>query len=109
MTRVCLFILALAAAHFTAAAEIQNVEFRADYYERNMATNTIKGRGNAWLKKDAREIWANERIEFNFNTNHAFANGNVHIREKAVDAWCRHAEYDMKGDDVLLSDYDPGD
>ena len=79
------------------------VEFKADLYQRDLQTNTVRGKGNAWLKKDSREIWA-DQIEFDLTTKRAIAEGNVHIRDTNVDVWCRHASYNMAGDDAVMDD-----
>jgi len=82
------------------AAEI---DFKADFYTRDLQTNTIKGKGNAWLKRDGREFWADE-VEVDLNTKRATARGNVHIREADLDIWCKHASFNIEGYDAILED-----
>lgn len=79
------------------------IEFKAKFYQRDLGTNSVKGKGEAWLKANNRQVWADE-IEFDFTTQKAVANGNVHIREGAIDIWCRHASYNLKGEDAVLDD-----
>lgn len=81
----------------------EEVRFKADWYARDFATNTAKGRGNAWLQMGDREIWADE-LEFDFNTGQATARGNVHIRSNKLDAWGRQANYNSKTEETLLED-----
>lgn len=85
------------------ADTLTGIEFKADYYTRDLSTNSIKGKGNAWLKKESREIWADE-IEVDLGRNRASANGNVHIKEADLDIWARHIDYNLKGEDGTLED-----
>ena len=58
----------------------QDTEWKADYYERDNRTNTLKGRGHAWYRKGTQQIWADE-LEVNFSTNWAYATGNAHFND----------------------------
>jgi lipopolysaccharide assembly outer membrane protein LptD (OstA) len=94
------FLTSQVHAESTVVADIQ---FRADHYERDLRNNTIRGRGNAWLKRDTKEIWA-DYIEVDMVTKRATANGNVHIRQGDMDIWCSHAGYNLEGEDAVLED-----
>jgi len=101
----CAVLVSLAAAFFSSLtlAESQ-VQFRADFYTRDLQSNTIKGKGNAWLKGEGREVWA-DSIEFDFNSNKAVANGNVHVKEAGgVEMWSNHITYAMSGEEATLEE-----
>ncbi len=87
----------------TALQGASQIQFRADFYQRDLQTNTIKGRGKAWLKGENREVWA-DSIEFDFNTNRAVANGNVRVKESGTEMWCSHLSYAMNGEEAALED-----
>lgn len=99
--KLCLLLLLI-----TAPARSENIgglQFKADLYQRDLQTNTIRGKGNAWLKKDGREIFA-DQIEVDLTTQRATADGNVHVKDPKADVWCRHASYNLKGEDALLEE-----
>lgn len=79
------------------------IEFHMDKYTRDLRTNTVKGKGHAYIKKGIKEVWADE-VEIDFTTKRAIANGNVHVKEGPIDIWCRHANYALSGDDATLDD-----
>jgi hypothetical protein len=94
--------LALCLALFVAptgfADVMQETEFKADHYTRDLSANTIVGKGNAWLRRGKREIWA-DQIDIDLNTNRAVGNGNVHIKDGPLEMWATHADYNLKGPD----------
>ena len=55
-----------------------NIEFKADYYQRDLKTNTTRGRGNAWVKVGEQQLWA-DVIELNMAKKLAIASGNVRL------------------------------
>lgn len=79
------------------------IQFRADYYQRDLQTNTVRAKGHAWVKKGDHEVWADE-IEIDFTTNRAIANGHVRIRDTETEIWCRHADYNLNGEDAILEE-----
>jgi len=79
------------------------IQFKADRYQRDLQTNTVKGNGHAWLKGEGREISA-DNIEFDFTTKRAIANGNVHIKETAMEMWASHMTYALSGEEATLED-----
>src|SRR5688572_31812498 len=84
-----------------AATARDDIQFRADYYQRDLQTNSVRGKGNAWIQRGEKELWADE-IEIDFNTNKAIANGNVRIREGELQMWANHIDYQLKGDEAIL-------
>lgn len=104
MKRFHLFaVLLLLVCSPSLGESIKGIQFRADLYQRDLQTNTVRGKGNAWLKKDSREISADE-IEVDFNTKRALAQGNVHIQDGGMHIWCRHASYNLDGEDGVFED-----
>lgn len=95
-----LLIFALLSSLAIADGQIQ---FRADHYQRDLSTNTVKGTGHAWLKGEGREVWA-DKIEFDFGTKKAIANGNVHIKETQMEMWASHMTYALSGEEATLED-----
>lgn len=79
----------------------KGLNFRADYYRRDLNTNTIVGKGNAWVKSGTREIFADE-IEVLLNEERVNANGNVHLQDGAMHLWGMHATFNLHGDDATL-------
>lgn len=79
------------------------MEWKADYYERDLKTNTTKARGNAWFKQGTQEVWADE-IEVNFNTNWAYASGNAHFFDGKNDIFADRGQYALSGKEATLED-----
>ncbi|NBW98929.1 LPS-assembly protein LptD [bacterium] len=96
---VSLWIFALAVFSITTYA----LEFKAQFYQRDNSRNTIKGRGAAWVKKDGRQIWADE-LEIDLNLNRVFASGNVHIQEGPLDIFASGGTYALEGAEGTLDD-----
>ncbi len=85
-----------------AVAEVpKGIQFRADYYNRDLGTDTLKGKGNAWLKSDGRQLWADE-IEVDFTTNRGTAVGNVHIEDGDIHIYSTNAGFNLKGADSFF-------
>lgn len=85
------------------AQDPSGMQWKAQYYERDLKTNTLKGRGNAYFKQGNQEVWADE-IEVNFNTNWAFANGNAHFYDGTNDIFCERGNYSLSGNEAILED-----
>lgn len=98
-----IFFLLLALLTPAAFAELDAFEWKADYYERDNRTNTLKGRGNAWFKQGKEQIWADE-IEVNFTTNWAYATGNVHFNDGSNDIFCDRGSYALSGTEAVLEE-----
>ncbi|MBI4405116.1 MAG: LPS-assembly protein LptD [Deltaproteobacteria bacterium] len=79
------------------------IQFKADYYERDLQTDVVRAHGHAWLRQGPKEVWADE-LEIDFANKRAIANGNVHMREGEMDLWCRHASYNLAGEDGVSED-----
>lgn len=80
-----------------------DIQFRASYYQRDLHTNSLRAKGNAWVRRGEKEIWADE-IEVDFNTNKAIANGNVRVREGNLEMWGNHLSYWLSGTEAILED-----
>jgi LPS-assembly protein len=74
----------------------KGIQFRADYYERDLGSNQLKGKGNAWVKSDDQEIWADE-IEVDFNTNQGIARKNVRMVRRSLTLIGSRAQFNIKG------------
>lgn len=79
----------------------EEIQFKADLYQRDMQNNTVFGKGKAWLKKGDREIWADE-ISVDMAKRRATANGHVHMRERDVDIYASHASQNLDNEDAVL-------
>ncbi len=99
-TQLIFFFLSAASSRAFAASEIQ---FRADFYSRDLSKDTLLERGNAWVKRDDREIWADE-IQVDFKKKVAVAKGHVHVRDGGVDIWSSEANYDLEGEQGTMND-----
>lgn len=77
------------------------LEFKAQFYQRDNSRNTIKARGAAWVRKNDRQIWADE-LEIDLALNRVFATGNVHIKDGAMDIFCESGTYALEGADGTL-------
>ncbi len=86
---------------FTLAEVPKGLQFRADYYQRDLTSNTLKGKGNAWIKNGPYEIFADE-IEVDFTANQAIARENVKMSEKDVTVSCSQASFNLKGPDAVF-------
>ncbi|MEZ4750610.1 MAG: putative LPS assembly protein LptD [Bdellovibrionota bacterium] len=82
-------------------AEAATLEFKADYYTRDLGKNITRAKGNAWVKRDSKEIYADE-LEIDFSRELVTARGHVHIRDANVDIWCDFANYNMRGENAVL-------
>ncbi len=80
-----------------------DVQFRADFYQRDFAKNITTAKGNAWLKFGDQEIWA-EEIEIDQSRQIATARGNVHFKDSKLDIWCDYANYSLEGQDATMED-----
>jgi lipopolysaccharide assembly outer membrane protein LptD (OstA) len=85
------------------SADNNELQFKAKNYQRDLTTDIIKGSGGAWVKKGAKEIWA-DTLEIDFKSKRVIANGNIHVKEGEYDIWARHANYNMDGEDAVLED-----
>jgi len=104
MLRVVFFLTAFSLAGFAQTdpqPKAPPIQFKADYYTRDLNKNVVHAKGNAWVRQGDKEVWADE-IDIDFSTNRATANGNVHIREGDMDIWARHGNYNLRGEDALL-------
>ncbi len=103
-----IFRIHIALLLFTSAAfGASEVQFHADFYQRDLVADTVLERGNAWVKQGEREIWADEILVF-FKTKLVEAKGNVHIRDGGVDIWAKEATYSLNEEkgtmiDVILA------
>ncbi len=84
-------------------ANSSTLDFKADYYERDLKSNSIRGTGNAWLKSGNLQIWANE-IEYNFNSKIATAIGDVNIKEDNKWISSSYASYELNNDIFTVED-----
>src|SRR4051812_37243129 len=78
---VALLLFSLEASYGEVLSDFQ---FKADFYRRDLQTNTIKGKGHSWMKKGTKEIWGDE-LEGDFPSKRATANGNVHLHDGDID------------------------
>lgn len=83
---------------FATAGEVQ---FRADYYERDIHTNSLRGRGHAWVKSGNRELWADE-MSLDSSTNTVIATGNVRVKQNDFEMWGTHVTYLLNGDEATI-------
>lgn len=94
--------LALLLFSFPCFGEIPSgIQFRAQFYQRDLAANILRGKGEAWVKNGNQEMSADE-IEVDFKTNRAVAKGNVKLQEKNTIVWADHADLDIKGPGALF-------
>lgn len=77
------------------------MEFKAQFYQRDNSRNTVKARGAAWVRKNERQVWADE-LEIDFNLNRVFASGNVHINDGKMDIFCESGTFALEGADGTL-------
>lgn len=77
------------------------LDFKAQFYQRDNSRNTVKGRGAAWVRKNGRQIWADE-LEIDLTLNRVFATGNVHINDGQIDIFCDSGTYSLEGSDGTL-------
>jgi LPS-assembly protein len=96
---IALVLLSTGAAVLAA----EEVQFKADYYSRDLSKNTIQGKGHAWVKREDRELWADE-ISVDLATNVATAKGNVRLRHGGTDMYATEAVYELKGDGGTMKD-----
>jgi len=99
----CLLFLALLETSVSSKALGLEVEFKADYYSRDLTKNTTIGKGNAWVKSGNRQIWADE-IEIDMNRKLATANGNVRLEEGDYKISATHASAKLDSDYAVLDD-----
>jgi len=85
----------------TFAASPAGLDFRANFYQRDNARNTLKGRGAAWVRSGTREIFADE-LEVDLSLNRVFATGNVHIKDGEMNIFCESGNYSLEGGDATL-------
>ncbi len=88
-------------AGITRAEVPKGIQFRADYYNRDLGTNMLKGKGNAWIKSEGRQLWADE-IEVDFTTNRGTAVGNVHVEDGEINIYSANANFNLKGADAFF-------
>lgn len=98
-----MYFLFFLLSSFVFAADPPTMDWKADFYERDNQTNTLKGRGHAYFKQGKQEVWADE-IEVNFNTNWASANGNVHFFDGTNDIFCDRGNYALSGNEAILEE-----
>ena len=80
-------------------AEKPDIQFGADYYERDLTTNSVKAKGHAWFRSLDREVRA-DLIEIDFSTNRTIASGNVRMKEGTISIWSSLLHYDLSGEDA---------
>src|SRR3989338_8015479 len=85
------------------ASRLNGVEFHADFYERSLETNVVRGTGNAWMRSSDRELWA-DRIEIDFNINRATATGNVRIKDSDSEIVAQRVNYSLDGKETILDE-----
>lgn len=89
-------ILLLTWVASVSVAEVpKGIEFRADYYQRDLSQNTLIGRGNAWVRSEGREIFAGE-IEIDFTKEVGAARGKVHAIDDKISIWADSAHFKLK-------------
>lgn len=86
---------------FSYAVSLENIQFRANHYTRDLKRDIIYAKGDAWLKQPNREVWADE-ITIDFGQQTASAEGNVHIVEKPFDIWCQTATHKLDTDSATF-------
>lgn len=100
---VALLGLFAAAPNATAADKRESsIEFRADSYTRDNRTNSIVGKGNAWARKNDKEIHADE-MYVDFNTDQAIAIGHVRITDGPLNVWCEQANFGLSNDEATFT------
>ncbi len=77
---------------------LRDIPFKADHFQRDLQANTLRGQGNAWMKKGTKQVWADE-IEVDFQIKRGTASGNVHIKDGDIEMWCSHADFSIEGED----------
>jgi hypothetical protein len=95
------FLFSLLFAHFAQAELPKGIQFKADYYQRDLSANLIRGKGNAWVKSDDQEVWSDE-VEVDFATHRAVASGHVRMKRGPVQVWSDRAEFNLKGPDAVF-------
>lgn len=85
------------------AAPDEGIKFGADYYERSLEANIVRGSGNAWMESSDRKVWA-DQIEIDFTIRRAFATGNVRVIDSQSDITCRRLSYSLDGKETILDD-----
>lgn len=95
-------LLGLLLYSVSSRAEIpKGLQFKADFYQRDLTANTLRGKGNAWVKSGEQEVFADE-IEVDFATNRALARGHVRIIDEPLQISCVHAQFNLKGNDGIF-------
>jgi len=80
-------------ALFLGASQDQ-IQFKANSYQKDGIKNVIKARGSAWIKKGPRQIWA-DNVEIDLGRNQVYASGNVHIQEGSLNIYCSEGAYGL--------------
>lgn len=79
----------------------KGVQFKADYYQRDLSSNTLRGKGNAWIRSGGQELFGDE-IEVDFGTNLGTASGHVRMVDGDTQVTCAHASFNLKGQDATF-------
>lgn len=77
------------------------IEFRANRLSKDLTTGRTLGRGNAYLRKGEREVFA-DKIEVDYDSQMATASGNVRIKEKDSTIYSEQGTYSLKNAEILL-------
>ncbi len=81
----------------------KNIQFKADYYNRDLVAKVLRGRGNAYIRNGSQELWADE-VEVDLQTNLAVATGNVRTIQGELTLWSSKAHFNLKGQDAEFED-----
>lgn len=85
------------------ATAAEKIEFKADFYERSLETDTVRGKGNAWIQSSDRQVWADE-IEIDYRVDRAMARGKVRVRDAESDIYCQQLNYSLDGRETILDE-----
>lgn len=77
------------------ASPIDQIQFKANSYQRDNIRNLIKAKGSAWVKKGNRQVWA-DNLEIDVQQNKVYAVGNVHIQEGDLNIFCQEGVYGLE-------------
>ncbi|MBI1861678.1 MAG: LPS-assembly protein LptD [Deltaproteobacteria bacterium] len=80
-----------------------NVDFKADFYERSLESDTVHGKGHASIHTEDRDVWADE-IEIDFKLNRALAVGHVTIKDSDSEISAVRVSYSLDGAETILDD-----
>lgn len=101
MHRVFLTLFLLIISWSGSASE--QIQFKANSYQRDNIRNIIKAKGSAWVKKGSRQIWA-DNLEIDIKQNKVYAVGNVHIEERDLNIFCEEGVYGLEASEGTLEE-----